>query len=275
MTSRDSLFPQLYNTATTTGDITFVVGQGAKEFKAHNFIIANLAKPLYDIAMIETESADESSNDESGVVILQDTDEGIFCAILDSLYLGKMPDKVKSVDEGKQIIIACDKFGCIDLKLHAEKFLQKVTNKKNTLDLLLFAEAHTCPTLKDKAMEMYSIFAEEAIEANKDGWSSIEKHPQLALDLLRYICIDDRNRISYKSCGTCDDLKASYMRFNSKDLITVLRDKNLDIDGSREILLERLRKHLDSSITDNSIVDESDDESNDESDDESDYEGDY
>jgi len=58
--------------------------------------------------MIETESADESSNNESGVVILQDTDEGIFCAILDSLYLGKMPDKFKSVDEGKQIIIACD-----------------------------------------------------------------------------------------------------------------------------------------------------------------------
>jgi len=242
MTSRSSLLPQLYSTIKETGNMTFVVGSDSTEFKAHTFIIANLAKPLYDIAMIEAQTADDT-NDES-VVVLEDTDEHIFSAILDSLYIGKMPDKLKSVEEGKRIIIACDKFGCFDLKLHVEELLVgKHLSVKNAMDLLLFAEAHTCPVLKIHTMSTYKNYPKQVMDTNKDDWSSIGKDPKLLLDLLWYTNIDFPNRRTYSSSTSYS--KDHYKRFNPADLIKVLRKWNLDIDGSREILLERIIMHLD------------------------------
>ena len=189
MTSRASLLPQLYRTIEETGDITFVVGSNSKEFKAHQFIIANLAKPLYDIAMIETETVDnkdtnnndkgDESDDECNVV-LEDIDESTFSAILESLYIRKMPNKLESVKEGKRIIVACEKFGCYDLKLKVESLLgNNLMSCKNAMDLLLFAESYTCPILKSYAMKMYRENPEQIMEENMDDWSSIEQHPKL------------------------------------------------------------------------------------------------
>ena len=251
MTSRASLLPQLYRTIEETGDITFVVGSNSKEFKAHQLIIANLAKPLYDIAMIEAETVDNNDTDNNNEgdegddecnVVLEDIDESTFSAILESLYIGKMPKKLESVEEGKRIIVACDKFGCYDLKLKVELLLaNNLMSGKNAMDLLLFAESYTCPILKSHTMMMYRENPEQVMEGNKDDWSSIEQHPKLPSDLLWYTNIDFPNRVTY--CST-DHSKDDYKRYNVFDLIKVLRDWNLDIDGSREILLERVTMNL-------------------------------
>ena len=250
MTSRASLLPQLYRTIEETGDITFVVGSNSKEFKAHQFIIANLAKPLYDIAMIETETVDnkdtdnndkgDESDDECNVV-LEDIDESTFSAILELLYIRKMPNKLESVKEGKRIIVACEKFGCYDLKLKVESLLgNNLMSCKNAMDLLLFAESYTCPILKSYAMKMYRENPEQIMEENMDDWSSIEQHPKLPSDLLWYQNIDLPNRAHY--CSTGHNFKDDYKRYNVLDLM--LRDWNLDIDGSRKILLERVTTNL-------------------------------
>ena len=112
---------------------------------------------------------------------------------------------------------------------------------KNAMDLLLFAESYTCPILKSYAMMMYRQNPEQVMEGNKDDWSSIEQHPKLPSDLLWYTNIDFPNRITYCSTGHSKD---DYKRYNALDLIKVLRDWNLDIDGSREILLERVTMNL-------------------------------
>ena len=250
MTSRASLLPQLYRTIEETGDITFVVGSNSKEFKAHQLIIASLAKPLYDMAMIEAETVDNNDTDNSNEgdegddeynVVLEDIDESTFSAILESLYIGKMPKKLESVEEGKRIIVACDKFGCYDLKLKVELLLaNKLMSGKNAMDQLLFAESYTCPILKSYAMKMYRENPEQIMEENMDDWSSIEQHPKLPSDLLWYQNIDLPNRAHY--CSTGHNFKDDYKRYNVLDLM--LRDWNLDIDGSRKILLERVTTNL-------------------------------
>jgi len=222
MTSRDSFFHQCYRAVEETGDIIFVVRNNAREFKAHKLILSILSKPLYDIAMVESKANVNADDDTDSInaVVLDDTDENTFRVILESIYTGKMQTQLATVEEGKHIIVACDKFGCIDLKLNVEEMLTEKYTISNAMDLLLFAEAHTCPILKEKVMNKYRLSPKDVMEANKEDWCQIEQSPKLLSDLLWYTNIDRPNRKDYTGFNHPDD----YEHFKSSDLIKVLKN---------------------------------------------------
>ena len=134
----------------------------------------------------------------------------------------------------KEIIDAADKYGVVNLKLEAEvRFVEATTfTMDNVMDHLLYAESKNCALLKEVAMDF---IAENKFEAMKK--LSFKDAPgTLMRDLLIAVARGEQNGETYKN-GNNDP---SMMRIS--DLLRNAHLKRLNVDGSREMLIESLEK---------------------------------
>ncbi len=218
-------------------------------------------------------------------VELQNVDHKIFRALLEFLYTNKVPPELyweiqdessSSSLEGdsntddddslgeeiqdqsiyramgflQRLLIAADQYGMVSLKhrieyvLHDE-FLYSFTSA----ELFVWADAHSCAFLKEKAMDRIckknSLVDDFTI--SNDGWTMIRQSKRLLEELFLYaryaprvghsIGSDNKESSGYK----IDELNY----YKVEHLRSRLSDLGLDIDGTRKMLEERLRPHLD------------------------------
>mmetsp|Transcript_25452 Transcript_25452/g.46035 ORF Transcript_25452/g.46035 Transcript_25452/m.46035 type:complete len:152 (-) Transcript_25452:108-563(-) len=133
-------------------------------------------------------------------------------------------------ENAKDIIEACDKYGVVNLKLEAEACYAKHTTftVDNVLDNLLYADAKNCALLKEAVMDFI-------VENGRDiiGKVSFEDVPgSMMTDLLTAVTRGKKK----------DDGPRDYDTMRVSTLRKKLHEKGLDIDGSREMMIGRLKE---------------------------------
>ena len=194
-------------------------------FHAHRVILRKCSTILADLC--------ESAGDQTAPIQISDVSPEIFRHLLKYMYGGEVVD-VMFHSHAKEIIDAADKYGVVNLKLEAEvRFVEATTfTMDNVMDHLLYAESKNCALLKEAAMDF---IAENKFEAMKK--LSFKDAPGTLMgDLLIAVVRGEQNGETDKN-GNNDP---SMMRIS--DLRRNAHLKRLNVDGSREMLIESLEK---------------------------------
>jgi len=62
--------------------------------------------------------------------------------------------------------------------------VEKFLDTSNAAEMLVLADSHSCPLLKEATMKLYCNDAGVVMES--EGWSHIEESPRLLVELLRF-----------------------------------------------------------------------------------------
>jgi len=210
-----------------TADVVFELGQN-QQFHAHRPILQNSASTLYEMC---------GKLDESGgitTVSITDVKTKIFGDMLYYVYGGKLSENELNKNNAKEIINACDKYGVVNLKLEAEACYVESTEftMDNIMDNLLYADAKNLALLKEAVMDY--IVANKHSIISKVSLVNFPGH--LATDLLTAVARGEE-------AGEEKDESAKYNTMRVGALRKKLNDKGLDVDGSREAMIARLKEH--------------------------------
>lgn len=267
-TVENKLLSSLYQSMETTSDVTFCVGPGRVELKAHTNILSVGAPALYELISMTT----TTTTDEEDSIVLQDIDAVAFQAMLEFIYTNKLPEVKNDDDEddsdgkedgddddkeedneedetesrAKSIVTVADRFGCTPLKLYMESCLiQAVLRPSNVARLLLFADSHSCALLKEACMRMYVTDPAAVQDSNTEDWHRLTESNALLVELLNYGLYPGRRK-QYVAVRVHDD-DGTIQEADAYD-VTSLRERlekyQLDTDGSHEMLLQRWKEHL-------------------------------
>ena len=193
-------------------------------FYAHHNILRGCAPMLADIC--------GSTNESGGVVTasVNDVKPEIFHHLLSYVYGIAIPEEELKA-HAKDIIDAADKYSIVNLKLAAEAAYVQSTKITfdNVMDDLLYADSRNCALLKEAAMDF---LAENSVEATeKVSFANFPGH--LSKDI--FVAV---NKAQGKSGG--DDALAA---MSVSELRKKLDEKGLDVDGSREAMIESIKSH--------------------------------
>ena len=216
---------KLYHTHESTSDITFDVD--GKEFHAHKSILSVRAETLFEL----TNDDDNGRIRDGKIVTIFSTEADIFEQILEYVYTVKTPE-IKNEGIAIKLLVAADRFGCTDLKLYIEStIVDKFLNATNAAKWLLLSDSHSCALLKEASMRLHVSDANTVMES-KDDWSMVVESNRLLEELFK------SNSSSSSNSAVVD--------VENLD-VTTLREKlvyaNLEIDGCRNILIERLTRY--------------------------------
>jgi len=158
------------------------------------------------------------------------------------IYTGNEPKLNDDTEIAKSILVQADRFGCTDVKLCMESVLiQQFLAPSTAAELLLFADSDSCALLKEASMNTYAENS-RAVMNSQDDWTKLMESRKLLSELLVYVA-DGRKQYSSVVKGGNGTLEDA----DNLD-VTSLRERlekaNLEIDGSREMLVERWKEHL-------------------------------
>ena len=218
---------KLFHTHESTSDITFDVD--GKEFHAHKSILSVRAETLFEL----TNDDDNGRIRDGNIVTIFSTEADIFEQILEYVYTVKTPE-IKNEGIAIKLLVAADRFGCTDLKLYIEStIVDKFLNATNAAKWLLLSDSHSCALLKEASMRLHVSDANTVMES-KDDWSMVVESNRLLEELFK-----SNSSSSSSSINAVVDVE-------NLD-VTTLREKlvyaNLEIDGCRNILIERLKRY--------------------------------
>ena len=191
-------------------------------FYAHHNILRGCAPMLAAIC---------GSNENGGVVTatVNDIRPEIFNHLLSYVY-GRVIPKDELNAHARDIIAAADKYSIVNLKLEAEAAYVKSTDITfdNVMDDILFADSRNCALLKEAAMDF---LAENSVEATeKASFANFPAH------LLKDVFVA-MNKAHGKSGGD------AFAAMSVSELRKKLDEKGLEVDGSREAMIESIKSH--------------------------------
>mmetsp|Transcript_9433 Transcript_9433/g.28146 ORF Transcript_9433/g.28146 Transcript_9433/m.28146 type:complete len:432 (-) Transcript_9433:991-2286(-) len=229
-----SFLVELYHQASRTGDVSFALEEGKKVFHGHRLVLSRRAKALFTIA--------EEYGNERPIPIAGVRKE-IFRVLLQCIYSIPIPNETMEKDEAtlREIFLVANRFQCTQLKLYAESILvDKFLGAENAASLMLFGDSHSCALLKEAAMETF-VRNPKTVMRSKD-WTLIEESHELLLELMKYYHFGFGDRES-ASDSECDIPDVATLRKQIQDATDEsILDFDL-LDGSRELLVERWKKH--------------------------------
>ncbi|KAL7476441.1 hypothetical protein ACHAW6_002306 [Cyclotella cf. meneghiniana] len=201
-------------------------------FPAHRVILKMCAPTLYELCECESYSM-------TSPVPICGTDPDVFKQLLNYVY-GRSTAKIDWEKYSKEMIDCADKFGVPSLKMEAEVWYLKYhkLTLENVVGTLLYADAKHCALLKEKAtmfvlQNVHDILSSEYFGGMTQS-ESILREILMVGDIVRRG--PSANDVTFKTL-TIDDLR------------TRLHDKGLDFDGTREMLLSRLEKKSNESVS--------------------------
>ena len=223
---------KLYHTHESTSDIIFDVD--GKEFHAHKSILSVRAETLFEL----TNDDDNGRIRDGKIVTILSTEADIFEQILEYVYTVKTPE-IKNEGIAIKLLVAADRFGCTDLKLYIEStIVDKFLNATNAAKWLLLSDSHSCALLKEASMRLHVSDANTVMES-KDDWSMVVESNRLLEELFK-------SNSSNSSSSSSSSNSSNAVDVENLD-VTTLREKlvyaNLEIDGCRNILIERLKRY--------------------------------
>jgi BTB/POZ domain len=138
-----------------------------------------------------------------------------------------------TLEKTQNICCAADLFGCTTLKLYAESVLVEKYLKAETCGaLLVLADSHSCALLKEAAQHLYKNDASSVSQS--DGWKSLVTDSQKLLAELLHCCTVASSSENHEDIDSWS--------------VTTLREKlqeaKLDLDGSKEMLIKRMKDHV-------------------------------
>jgi hypothetical protein len=203
---------------------------GGTIYQVHKNILSLRSKKLYEIA---------EESDNVAPIPISSVESSIFKSVLDFAYNVKVPE---IANEGKavELLVAADRFDCSHLKLYVESIIvDKFLTGQNAAEMFVFADSYSCALLKEEATNEF--VTDPDIVKKADSWSKIEESTRLLSELL-----DSLSRFhGPKLTNNEDDV-------DRMDVVTLreqLREANLELDGSREVLVERLKAHRQDEVT--------------------------
>ena len=253
---------KLYRSTKETSDVMFVVGPSKVEIRAHKNVLAVRSRELYDLILTE-ESSSSSAAAATAVssllksditkIILHNVDANSFEMFIKFTYdilpdfidddnnIGGDDDGDVHENDAKLLLIVADRYGCTDLKLHMESYLiQKVLIPSKAARLLLVADSHSCPLLKEACMTY--ITDSNTVKQSQEDWKKLKESNDLLEELLDYAMSSRKQYSSYANDGNGTITDAN--DYDVRSLRERLEAYDLDLDGSREMLLQRWKEHL-------------------------------
>ena len=169
---------------------------------------------------------------EGEKIQIKNVTPAIFRIVLRYIYTGVVPDAETIKKNGMSIIEAADMFGVIPLKLAIETELVRnlVIKRRNVTDYLIFAESKTCSLLKEAAMSYFVTRSADLL--NSATQEKLSESPGLLIELMKEM--SKRN--------DTDTRFDEYGNLSVNDLRKRLIAEELDIDGSKESLVSRLKE---------------------------------
>lgn len=218
---KQDILEAIYQDASSeTADAVFSVGKAL--FGVHKAVLSAQSKKLYEIS--------KQCNDSKPIPIVSVREE-VFKSILDFIYHVKTPvvnDKVTA----KELLVGADCYECLHLKLYMESVIvDKYLTIENATELLVFADSHSCALLKEAAMTL--LLTDTETGASGDRWLHIKESKRLLLELPKF-AIYSKNLDNYS-----DEID----KWDVTNIRDELAKENLELDGSREILVDRLLTH--------------------------------
>jgi speckle-type POZ protein len=229
-----------------TSDVCFEVGamevgkdgrkraKSSVSFHAHRFILTTCA-PMLAYLFGSNESGKMTT------VPISDVKPEVFRLLLWYVYGGSIP-KDELQTNAKDIIDISDKYSIVNLKLEAEvAYVNSTTiTVDNVMDNLLYADSKNCALLKEVVMDF---LAENDIEAaSKMSFADFPGH--VVKDLLVATARSKKKKGNNKGVASnLDTVRVSELR-------QCLDEKGLDVDGSREAMIETLRNSVKESADD-------------------------
>ena len=199
-------------------NVTFDVN--GKRFMAHKNVLKIQAPGLYEMV--------RDAEDSNAPISITDTDETCFDIIHRFIYtMLDRHDEVglhETMEQARAFLVAADKAGCKALKLYAESVIvDTLLTPATCAELLVTADSYSCAQLKEAAIDLQKFHP--LLVMQTDGWKNlISNCPKLLNEVLLFI----------------------YSHINSLDVPSLLREMQeakLDLDGSKEILIQRWNDH--------------------------------
>ena len=222
---RQSLLIDLYNGASSeTADVIFIVE--GREYYAHKNVLGLCAKMLLELSK------------DSKIIHIPYIKKETFQKLLEFMYTVKVPD-IKDSSSATELLLAADKYDHIHLKLYVESVIaDKFITVENTANMLIIGDAHSCALLKETAINMFLSNSDAVMKS--EGWSKVQESTRILTELLGKL--SDQLALKNNPSTNIDNIDD----INKMDVITLrenLTEANLDVDGSREILIKRLRDY--------------------------------
>ena len=213
----------------------------AKLYHAHRLILQHHSSELSAICAI---------SDESTPIIINDVKPEVFRHLLYYVYGGEITAE-EFVGHERELINAADKYGVTNLKLEAEVWYVNNTDITidNVIDNLLYGHAMNCALLKESVMDFIVENKEKVQRVSfqdvpgdvcKDLLAAMSRHSDEEKDSSSD---DDDDDDDDGDDEDETDAENTYMKMRIRDLRQKLHDKGLDIDGSREALIAKLKEH--------------------------------
>jgi len=171
---------------------------------------------------------------EATTAAINDIKPDIFRHLLWNVYGGSVPEGELNT-HAKDIIDAADKYSIVNLKLEAETAYVNSTTITidNVMDNLLYADAKNCALLKEAVMDFLAENHDDAVK--KLTFSDVPGH--LMKDLLVAFSMKNKRQ----GQGNEKEKDLDVMRVD--ELRRKLHEKGLDVDGSREAMIDALKAY--------------------------------
>jgi hypothetical protein len=166
-------------------------------------------------------SFDENKSNVSEII--RDISADVFKLLLEHIYIGQGVPLKCALKHGKELINAANKYELVELKMAVKNALvqERILTKENVTDYILFADAQSCPLLKEYATYYFILHCNEVLRSEH----SIRLRE--SGDLLSEIILQ-------MAGGNEEEMSVTMPR---KEL-----DKfGLDADGSKDALISRLK----------------------------------
>lgn len=201
-------------------DVSFKIG--GKIVAAHKVILRMNAPGIFTFC--------EESDGDSPIPI-DNTSSEIFRMLLRYVYGGEVPNKDTILKKNKDILDAADRYGLIGLKQRVEATLVEslIVDKTNVADWLIFSDAKTCPLLKEYATLYFLSRSADILKSDRS--KLLKESPKLLTELL----------LEMSKNSDTDERFDDESNLSVNELRKQLHEKDLDIDGSHEMLVSRLQ----------------------------------
>ena len=222
----------------TTADVCFEVSSAGEKkgkkktkssvsFYAHRFVLEKCAPMLAALC--------GTSNGSSGVVTasVDDVKPDIFQHLLSYVYGGAIPEEELKT-HAKDIISVADKYSIVNLKLEAEAaYLQSNDiSIDNAMDNLLYADSRNLSLLKEAVVDFLADNHYEA--AANISFADFPGH--IVKDLLVAVGRNSKKDANGANGDELTTLCVSALRRK-------LHKMGLEVDGSREAMIESIKSH--------------------------------
>ena len=198
-------------------DIICYVGE--EKFHVNSLILENYSPLLTAYCR----QCNGSNNGAKG-----DIDADVFLQILEYVYSGLSPVKSDILHFDKELIDAANRFELVELKLAVERVLvhERILDKENVCDYILFADAQSCALLKEYALSYFMLQPKEILDSHNS--KSLRESGELLSEIMRLMPIAVRHEVNIAPNRNVNELRKE------------LSKRGLDVDGSKEALVARL-----------------------------------